>query len=345
MTKTKHRPFFSIIIVTWNALHHLKRFLPQVAKTDYPNFEIIIADNASDDGSVEWVKQQFPEVRVATFDRNYGYCGGNNRASKEAKGDILIFLNNDAYPDPHWLAGLESIFQKKEVGVVQPKILSVEQPDYFEYAGAAGGFLDKMGYPFCRGRIFDYVEKDEGQYNTPSEIFWASGAALAIRKTLFERLGGFDEDFEFHMEEIDLCWQVHKSGYTVMYQPESIVYHLGGGSLPMGNPRKVYYNYRNNLLMLTKNLDGNPFFRIFGRLVLDGVAGIKAILSGNLKDTWAIIRAHFALYGSLTLTLNKRRELKAKLTATTPTHLVYQKSIVADYFLKGKKRFSELKFR
>ena len=345
MTISSEYPKYSIIIVTWNALDHLQRFLPAVTRTIHSSFEIIIADNASEDKTANWINENYPNCRVVKLAKNYGYCGGNNRAAEHATGEILVFLNNDAETDPNWLNGLDESFKNSDVGIVQPKIKSVEEPEYFEYAGAAGGFIDKMGYPFCRGRIFDHVEKDNGQYDTASEIFWASGAAIAIRKDLFETLGGFDEDFEFHMEEIDLCWRSHKLGYKVVYQPKSVVYHLGGGSLPMGNPRKVFYNYRNNLTMMTKNLDKNPVFRIFCRLCLDGVAGMKALFSGRPKDTWAIIRAHFAFYGRLTDTLKKRRELRDKQTVSTPTHLVYQKSVIVDYFLRGKKRFSDLKFQ
>jgi GT2 family glycosyltransferase len=334
-------PKFSIIIVTWNALDHLKRFLPDVAGTDHPSYEILIADNASSDGSAEWIAREYPDIRIATFDRNFGYCGGNNRGAARARGEILIFLNNDAKPDPDWLTPLEKAFSDPQTGIVQPKIRSVDEPGHFEYAGAAGGFIDAMGYPFCRGRIFDTVEEDRGQYDRPSEIFWASGAALAIRRELFERAGGFDEDFEFHMEEIDLCWRCHKLGFKVMYEPQSVAWHLGGGSLPMGNPRKVFYNYRNNLTMMAKNLDRFPLFRIFGRLVLDGVAGIRALLSGKPSDTLAIIRAHFSFYAHLPSTLKKRRQLKKEAQNQTPMHLVYSRWIIADYFLRGKRTFRE----
>ncbi|MFO7800653.1 MAG: glycosyltransferase family 2 protein [Rhodohalobacter sp.] len=344
MTNPSENPTYSIIIVTWNALDHIQRFLPAVTRTTHHSFEIIIADNASEDKTSDWIAENYSFCRVVKLDKNYGYCGGNNRAAGYAKGEILVFLNNDAKTDPKWLNGLDESFKNPDVGIVQPKIKSAEEPDYFEYAGAAGGFIDKMGYPFCRGRIFDHVEEDNGQYDTASEIFWASGAAIAIRKELFESLNGFDEDFEFHMEEIDLCWRSHKLGYKVVYEPRSVVFHLGGGSLPMGNPRKVFYNYRNNLTMMTKNLDKNPVFRILGRLFLDGIAGVKALLSGSPKDIWAIIRAHFAFYGMLADTLKKRRELKGKQTVSTPTHLIYQKSIIVEYFLKGKKKFSDLTF-
>jgi GT2 family glycosyltransferase len=333
---------FSIIIVTWNALEHLKRFLPSVAESVYPDFEIIIADNASSDGSAEWVKKAFPQCRVVTFDRNYGYCGGNNRAVKYTEGDVLIFLNNDVEVDPHWLKPLAESFSDPGNGIVQPKMLSVEQKDHFEYAGAAGGWIDRLGYPFCRGRIFDTVEQDNGQYDEPAEIFWASGAAFAVRKELFLKLGGFDEDFEFHMEEIDLCWQAHKAGDRIVSQPRSVVYHLGGGSLPMGSPRKVYYNYRNSLIMLTKNIDHFLIPKIFLRLCLDGIAGIRSLTQGKPLETWAIIRAHFGFYRRLGKTLEKRRKLKKTLIHETPAHLVYGKLVIFQYFLFGKKTWNRL---
>lgn len=345
MSEKNPNPKYSIIIVTWNALEHLQRFLPSVIKTDHSSFEIIIADNASVDGSAEWVEENYPKCRIIKMEKNFGYCGGNNRAANHAKGEILIFLNNDAETDIAWLSAMDESFLDPDVGIVQPKIRSAEQPDYFEYAGAAGGYIDKMGYPFCMGRIFDHVEKDEGQYDEPVEIFWASGAAIAIRKDLFNSLNGFDEDFEFHMEEIDLCWRAHKCGFKVMNQPKSIVYHLGGGSLPMGNPRKVFYNYRNNLIMMTKNLDQNPVFKIFGRLCLDGIAGLKSLVSGNPKETLAIIKAHFSYYAQLSKTLAKRKIVKRESKSATPKKLVYGRLIITDYFLKGKRTFTELNFK
>ncbi len=345
MHNSSDKPTYSIIIVTWNALEHIQRFLPSVTESDHPSFEIIISDNASEDKTSEWVEENYPTCRIVKLDKNYGYCGGNNRAAKYAQGEILIFLNNDAKTEPNWLNGLDESFEKPDVGIVQPKIKSVEEPDYFEYAGAAGGYIDKMGYPFCRGRIFDQVEKDNGQYDTASEIFWASGAAIAIRKDLFDTLGGFDEDFEFHMEEIDLCWRAHKLGVKVEYQPKSTIYHLGGGSLPMGNPRKVFYNYRNNLTMMTKNLDHNPIIKIFGRLCLDGIAGLKSLVSGSPKETLAIIRAHFSFYGQLRNTLEKRNQIKSITKSSTPENLVYNNLIIVDYFLKKRRTFSELKFK
>jgi len=229
---------FSIVIVTWNAIELLKRFLPSVAETDYDNFEIVIADNASEDETRDWINKHYPQCKVITFDRNYGYAGGNNRAVKYCSGDIIIFLNNDVRTDSKWLTNLNNAFSDPSVSIVQPKIKSVEQSDHFEYAGAAGGFIDWLGYPFCRGRIFDTVEIDKGQYDQTVKIFWASGAAYAIRKNLFEELSGFDEDFEFHMEEIDLCWRAWRNGALIKFEPKSVVYHQGGGSLPWEIPGK-----------------------------------------------------------------------------------------------------------
>jgi GT2 family glycosyltransferase len=338
------RHSFSIIIVTWNALEHLQRFLPSVAATDYSDFEIIIANNASTDGSIHWIEENYPECKIITYDNNYGYAAGNNRAVKYATGDILIFLNNDVEVSPSWLTPLNHAFQDESVGIAQPKLRSVEQPEHFEYAGAAGGFIDWMGYTFCRGRILDTIEKDEGQYDDSGDIFWASGAAFAIRKELFQDSGGFDEDFEFHMEEIDLCWRCLKLGQKIRYCPDSIVYHLGGGSLAHGNPRKVFYNYRNNLLMLLKNLDRFVFSKIFFRLMLDGISGIRSIFKGKPAETWAIIRAHFSFYGMIPDTITKRKALKKSSTTFTPKSLVMNRLLITEYFVKGKRKFTELEF-
>lgn len=333
---------FSIIIVTWNALDHLKQFLPSVVNSGYSDFEIIIADNASEDGSAEWVRRAHPECKIVTFDRNHGYCGGNNRAAAYAGGDVLLFLNNDVEVEHGWLTPLAEQFSDPDIGIVQPKMISYKEKQMFEYAGAAGGMIDWMGYPFCRGRVFDTLERDNGQYDDASEIFWASGAAFAIRKDLFVETGGFDEDFEFHMEEIDLCWRCHKLGKKIMAEPKSVVYHLGGGSLPMGSPRKVYYNYRNSLLMLTKNIDRYLIPKIFFRLILDGISGIRSLLLGRPKETWAIIRAHFAYYIRLGNTLKKREDLKRRSILPTPEDLVHDRLVVFQALLFGKKTYPEL---
>ncbi len=336
---------FSIIIVTWNALHHLKTFLPSVAQTDYSNFEIILADNASSDGSKRWISEEYPKVKVVEFDQNYGYCGGNNRAVPYAEGDILIFLNNDVKVDANWLSPIAQMFESdKDIAAIQPKMLSFKQPLYFEYAGAAGGFIDKYGYPFCRGRVFDTIEKDSGQYDNDIDIFWASGAALAIRKSVFEEMGGFDEDFEFHMEEIDLCWRLWNTGYRVHSCSKSVVYHLGGGSLPMHSPRKLYYNYRNSLVMLWKNYSSSTLFlRFFMRLYFDGIAALRELFTGNWKNFTAIFKGHLHFWNSLANTNHKRKKLQTLRKKERDPDVMYKKSIVDEYFFKNKKRFSELK--
>ncbi|MAO64664.1 MAG: hypothetical protein CL666_06665 [Balneola sp.] len=334
---------FSIIIVTWNALNHLKNYLPTVTETIYPNFEIIIADNNSTDGSKEWVKANYPDIKIASFDANYGYCGGNNRAVPFAEKEILLFLNNDVRVDNNWLHGLNKAFNDDNTAAVQPKMLSDKQPEYFEYAGAGGGFIDKFGYPFCRGRIFEDVEKDEGQYKNDRDLFWASGAALAVRKDLFVESGGFDEDFEFHMEEIDLCWRLQNQGHRIGYASDSIVYHLGGGSLPMGSPRKVYYNFRNSLFMLWKNYSSVSLRkRLTLRILLDIVAAWKALADGKPKEWWAVARAHFQFLRNIGKLSQKRKELQQKRVAQEDPETMLDLSIIWQHFAKGITKFSDL---
>lgn len=334
---------FSIIIVTWNAAEHLRTFLPSVTKTRHPDYEILIADNGSTDDSREWVQTHHPECRIIQLDRNYGYCGGNNRAAAHAEGEILLFLNNDVEVDPDWLNQLERAFDDPRTAVVQPKIRSWRERDHFEYAGAGGGYLDSMAYPFCRGRLFDTVEHDQGQYDDPTDIFWASGAAFAIRKELFREAGGFDEAFEFHMEEIDLCWYLLNRGYRVRVSPSSVVYHLGGGSLPMGSSRKTYYNFRNSLMTIWKHASSSWLWkRFFLRLCLDGVAGVYAALKGNFGDLLAIIRAHFHFYSRWGEVHRKRHQLEKSRTVRHEPAVMSRNLVIADYFLRGKRRFRDL---
>lgn len=335
---------FSIIIVTWNGLHLLKKYLSSVAATNYPDFEIIIADNASTDESVEWIETNFPKCKIISLDENYGYAGGNNRSVDIATGEVLIFLNNDAKPDPDWLHYLNECMDKTEADILQPKIKSMTQPDYFEYAGAAGGYIDWLGYPFCKGRLFDQIEKDIGQYDRKDSIFWASGAAFTIKKDVFIDLDGFDEIFQFHMEEIDLCWRALRRGIVINYCPESIVYHLGAGSLSESSSRKTFYNYRNSLLMLTKNLEKNLFQKLVFRLILDGFSGIRFLFKGLPNHTLAIIKSHFSFYSLLNNVLQNRKRLSKIQSSTISDKLIYPKLILIDYFINQKKTFSQLDF-
>jgi GT2 family glycosyltransferase len=332
---------FSIIIVTWNGLHHLKRFLPSVVQTKYTDFEIIIADNASTDGSAEWINSRFPEVKVISYDINHGYCGGNNRAVTAATYDTLVFLNNDVQVPENWLEPVARLMAgNRLIDAVQPRIRAAEHPDSFEYAGAAGGFVDKFGYPFCRGRLFDTVEIDKNQYNTATPIFWASGAALFVKKSTFLSLGGFEESFEFHMEEIDLCWRLQLRGKQVWYCPESVIYHLGGGSLPNDSPRKTYYNFRNNLLMLVRNHPSKGFIRcLLIRLILDDVATARFLLNGKPSHAFAVIKAFFGFLRRLPEALLHRK--REPINTPVLVDLCYY-SILWQYFVKKKNYFSEL---
>ena len=334
----------SIIIVSWNALPHLKTYLPSVWEHSHKDAEIILADNASTDGSAAWVSEQFPEIRIVTLEKNFGYCGGNNRAAIHARGKYLLFLNNDVEVTPGWLPPLaEMLDGDPRIAAVQPKLRSYTDPAFFEYAGAAGGFLDRFGYPLCRGRIFFTVEKDAGQYDDACDISWASGAALCIRSDRFREIGGFDESFEFHMEEIDLCWQLWNRGNRVRYCPESTVFHLGGGSLPTDSPRKTYYNFRNSLKMLYKNsTPGNLWPRLLSRLALDYIAIIRALLTIRLREAGAIMRAQFYFLRSLPGLRKKRKDLSLHRVTPSDIPVLQPYTVLWHYFIRKNKTFNQL---
>jgi GT2 family glycosyltransferase len=296
-------------------LNWLKSFLPSVVESVVEGTEIIIADNASSDGTAAWVTSEYPQVTVHTFKRNYGYCGGNNRAAELASGDILLFLNNDVEVKKNWLNPILDAFKEDiQLGAAQPKILSATDKNRFEYAGAAGGLIDHYGYPYCLGRVFDTCEIDDGQYDESSKsIFWASGAAIAVRRQLFFEAGGFDEDFQFHMEEIDLCWKIRRMGFGIACIAKSIVYHVGGGSLNSSSARKLSYNIRNNLAMLYKHLPRLYFAKVFGaRLLLDAIAALRELFKGRLKHFWAIPTAHVHFILHIATSNRKRNELLNK---------------------------------
>jgi GT2 family glycosyltransferase len=332
-------PLVSIIIVSWNALPLLQKCLPSVVETEYPNFEIILADNASTDGSAEWVRRHHPDVIIVRHPDNWLFCRGNNEAIPHAAGKYIVLLNNDVEVPSGWLAPLVDVLESEpDVAAVQPKLLQHADAARFEYAGASGGFLDLFGYPFTRGRIFFTLEEDRGQYDDASDVFWATGAAIVLRRSALDEVGLLDEQFEMHMEEIDLCWRLQRAGYRVRVEPSSEVYHIGGGSLPVGDNRKVYYNFRNSLLMLYKNLPPSTWAHVFPRrILLDAVAGTRALLKGRPKETWAILRA----YGDAHRMKRAYRDIRP--TLNDPTVLPpYRRSIVADYFLHGRKVFRAL---
>ncbi len=298
----------AVVILNWNGQKLLEQFLPSII--EYSNHaKIYIADNASSDNSISYIEKYFKSVIIIKNDANFGFAKGYNEALKNIESSILALVNSDIEVTKNWLEPIIETFKNEpKTAVIQPKILDYYNKEKFEYAGAAGGFIDKYGYPFCRGRIFETIENDNGQYDDNSEIFWASGACFFIRKKVFDEMNGFDEGFFAHQEEIDLCWRILNSGYNIKYVSESIVYHVGGATLKFSNPQKTFLNFRNSLLMMTKNLPRKSLFSILLlRLCLDGIAGIKLITEGKFLHCFAIIKAHFSFY-NLFFKYYKKRE-------------------------------------
>ncbi len=330
----------AVVILNWNGLKMLRQYLPTlVERTRDEGAFIVVADNGSTDGSLQWLEENYPDVRRIEFDKNYGFTGGYNRAFKEIDADYYVLLNSDIEVSEGWLEPLISFMEEHpDAGICQPKILSIAEPDKFEYAGAAGGFIDRYGYPFCRGRILSNLETDHGQYDTPKECFWATGACLVIRSALYHHLGGLDDSFFAHMEEIDLCWRAKNLGYQVWCIPASAVHHLGGGTLPNNSPKKLYFNYRNNLLMLHKNLpDSIRRSRIFFRQLLDGASAAIYLLTFK----WSYFKAVFLAHRDFR---RMRREIDPSPFEEERNNIGYlNDSIVLRFFLSGKKlKFSDL---
>lgn len=333
----------AVVILNWNGKHWLEKFLPEViART--PEGEVIVADNASTDDSIEYLNTHFPNIRIVQNAMNGGFAKGYNDALQHIEAEYYVLLNSDVEVSEGWLPPLIKCMEEESVAVCQPKIRSYEQPEFFEYAGAAGGFMDKNYYPFCRGRIFDTLEQDQGQYNQSMEVFWASGACMMVRAADFHRAGGFDEDFFAHMEEIDLCWRFKRMGMKIMVVHESLVFHVGGGTLDYSSPRKVYLNFRNNLLMLVKNHEGWLTGKLFVRMSLDGVAAMRYLVGGKFNLFSAVLKAHFSHYGQFRKSLKKRKNLKNAKTAFNKNGW-YRGNILWAYFFKGNKRFSDLNQR
>ena len=326
----------AVVILNWNGKELLEKFLPSVIAYS-KEATIYVADNASTDDSISFVIENFPEVNIIQNKINGGYAKGYNDALKHVNTDIFCLLNSDVEVTKDWLVPLSEVFKKHpETAIIQPKILDYKNQTKFEYAGAAGGFIDKLGYPYCRGRIFNTIENDRGQYNDIEEIFWASGACLFIRKSVFAELNGFDESFFAHMEEIDICWRARNIGYKITYVGTSTIYHVGGATLSNTSPKKTYLNFRNSLFTLVKNASGNIFLLVLMRLILDGIAGAKFALELKPKHTLAIIKAHFSFYNRLT-TLLKLRKAQKKHTNYTSIF-----SLVWSYYVLGKKTYKSL---
>ncbi|MDR1171657.1 MAG: glycosyltransferase family 2 protein [Bacteroidales bacterium] len=333
----------SIVILNWNGKHFLEKYLPDVEiHSRLPGVEVIIADNASTDDSLVYLQTSHPHIRIIKLDRNYGFAEGYNRALQQVEADYYVLLNSDVEVTGGWLQPMLDLMQQKQgIAACMPKIHAAADRTAFEYAGAAGGFIDKYGYTLCRGRLFHTVEKDTGQYDTEMEIFWATGACCMIRAKLFHETGGFDGAFFAHMEEIDLCWRLKNKGYTIWYTPRSTVYHIGGGMLPQSSPFKTFLNYRNNLLMMYKNLPCKRRKRIlYIRTVLDGLSAVYSLLKGDVSVLKAVWKAHQD-YRKL------RREYRLPPLDNTGEPLsypscVYRRSVVYQYFIRGCKTFNSL---
>lgn len=331
---------FAVAILNWNGSDLLKRFLPSVVAHSQ-EADVYVIDNASTDDSLEVLKE-FPSVQVLINRVNTGYTGGYNFGLEHIPNPWIILLNSDVEVTPNWLSPLIEASTQPGVVAMQPKILDLNHPDQFEYAGGSGGFLDLWGYPFCRGRILFELEKDSQQYQEPLPIFWASGACLVVNRQAFFDAGRLDPVFFAHFEEIDLCWRLRHMGGEIVAVPSSVVFHKGGGTLAMGHPRKTFYNFRNNLFLLFKNLPKRRLFLLmFWRLILDGVAGAVFLAQGKPTHTWAIVRAHFSFYGHLGLLMHARQELKAIRKTAWPKG-VYKRSVMVDFYLRGRKKFSQL---
>lgn len=316
----------AVVILNYNGRKYLETFLPSVIEHS-ASFEIIVADNASTDDSVSFIRNTFPSIKILQNTDNQGFAGGYNTALQHISAEYYVLLNSDVEVTPNWIKPIIDLMDSdKSIAACQPKIRSFTEKTHFEYAGAAGGYIDWLGYPFCRGRVFDTYEEDLGQYNDTKEVFWATGACMFVRASVFNEMGGFDANFFAHMEEIDLCWRIKNAGNKIFYCSNSTVFHVGGGTLHKSNPRKTFLNYRNGLAMLYKNLPSNKlFFTILLRLILDGISGIKLLLGGSFSDFFAIIKAHFAFYAMIP-------QLERK--SPKEVGLIYQKSIVWEYFAK-----------
>lgn len=331
----------AVVILNWNGKKYLQEFLPFLFNSTYSGLKVYVADNGSSDDSIQFLKQAYPKVIIIDNKSNYGFAGGYNLALKSVPEELIVLLNSDIEVTPHWIEPAIALFASDpNIGAIQPKIMDFKNRKSFEYAGAAGGWIDILGYPFSKGRVFDKLEIDNGQYDHSEEIFWASGAAMFIRKSAFVKAGGFDGYFFAHQEEIDLCWRMQKAGYKIISCPASIVYHIGGGTLSKDNPRKIYLNFRNNLIMLWKNLSMRQVVWILPfRFALDAISAWKNLLSGQPAFFTAIMKAHFSFMGWL---ISERKSGVFFNSNEVEPKGVYKGSVVWQHFVKRKNKFSEI---
>ena len=336
----------AIVILNWNGKELLEKFLPSVVSFSKKEWaDVIIADNDSSDDSISFLKENYSDLQRVQLDKNYGFAEGYNRALAQLPHSYFVLLNSDVEVTEDWLDSIYTQFENnKDIAAAMPKIKAYHKKTNFEYAGAAGGFIDYLGYPFCRGRILDSIEKDNGQYNSNIDIFWASGAAMFVRSEVYKQAGGLDSDFFAHMEEIDLCWRIKNLGYRIICDTNSTVFHVGGATLPNHSSQKLFLNFRNNLLMLYKNLPSNKLlFTFLARMILDGVAAFKFLLSGEVSNFTAVFKAHISFY-SMLKKYNLKRKQSLRLVSKEHHPEIYQNSLIIDYYLKSKKVFSDLNF-
>lgn len=334
----------AVVILNWNGSDYLKQFLPSVITySNNPDYQVWVADNGSTDDSIDVLKRDFPEVHVLQLDKNYGFTGGYNRALAKIKATYYVLLNSDIEVTENWIDPVITYMDTHDdVAAAMPKLLAYHDKESFEYAGAAGGFIDKWGFPFCRGRVLSEIEKDHGQYNELTEIFWSTGACMFVKAEQYHETGGLDEAFFAHMEEIDLCWRMKNRGYKVVYVPDAMVYHVGGGTLPNNNPRKLFLNYRNNLYLLYKNLPKGKFRHIlFIRMLLDGMSAALYLLQGKPSFFMAVPKAHVAFYKSVKSFRKKRKE---NILKTSHSHhlQIFKRSIIFSFFVRKVRKFSDL---
>ena len=329
----------AVVILNWNGKKFLQQLLPTLIHHTPSDVDIVVGDNASSDGSVEFLQQQFPQIQIIENDKNYGFAEGYNRVLDKVYADYYVLLNSDVEVTDNWIEPVINMMEAdKNIAICQPKLLSFYERDTFEYAGGAGGYIDKYGYPFCRGRMFTTLEKDNGQYNDACEIFWATGAAMFVKTEVWKQLEGLDGDFFAHMEEIDFCWRAKNAGYKVYYCPQSVVYHIGGGTLPPSSPFKTFLNFRNNFSLLFKNLPKQQLLYILpARVLLDLVAACKFLAEKKPKEFTAVIKAHWEFYKQIPKLKRKRKEITQRKVSN-----IYNGNIVLEYYLKGKKEFSRL---
>ena len=336
----KNEPLVAVVILNWNGKHFLEKYLSGVLASTYQNKKVVVADNASTDDSIIFLKQHFPTVEIIVNKTNEGFAKGYNLALKQITADYFVLLNSDVEVTPGWIEPVVELMEKdKMIGACQPKLLNEKNKKYFEYAGACGGWIDTFGYPFARGRVLEEMEEDKGQYDTAVPCFWASGAAMFVRASLFNSLGGLDEYFFAHQEEIDLCWRMQRAGYKIYVEPASVVYHVGGGTLPKGNSKKTYLNFRNNLIMIYKNSSAAALFlKMPIRFGLDALAAYKGLFAGDGGYFIAIAKAHLHFAKWVLFQKKKPDEIKIK---NVQLHGTYKGSILWQYYFKNKKIFSE----